>query len=104
MIYFYWGRIANGADISSLFLLAICGSFPGTLTDGCLSSTNDPEVSKAAMHYCDASMSLLIGSKTSLGTLHAIVDDVEANGLDYMPGECCFDSPTQPMMNTLVSR
>ena len=70
-------------------------SFPGNLNeDGCLNSSNDPEVSKAAMHYCDASMSLLIGSQTSLGTLRAIVDVVNATGLEYMPGQCCFDSPT----------
>ena len=60
------------------FNFRYCESFPGTVdTHGCLSSIYDPEVSKAAMHYCDASMTLLIGSQTSLGTLRAIADVVE---------------------------
>lgn len=69
-------------------------SFPGTLVGDCLSSTSDLEVSKAAMHYCDESMSLLVGYQTSLGTLKSINDDIEDNGVDRMPGRCCFDTPT----------
>ena len=46
------------------------------------------------MHRCDESMSLLLGSELSLGTLKEIVDDIEENGVDRMPGSCCFDTPT----------
>jgi hypothetical protein len=58
------------------------------------SSRSDQEVSKTAMHYCDMSMSLLLGSTTSLGSLRAIKDKVVSKGLDYLPGRCCFDKPT----------
>lgn len=69
-------------------------SFPGVVRGGCLSSALDREVSKTAMHYCDKSMSLLLGSTTSLGSLRAIKDEVISKSLDYLPGRCCFDKPT----------
>lgn len=46
------------------------------------------------MHYCDASMELLVGKQTSLGTLKAVADLVNEKGTDRMPGSCCFDTPT----------
>ena len=60
----------------------------------CVALAKNKELAKAAMHQCDKSMSLLVGSQTSLGTLRAITDVVEEKGTDYMPGKCCFDSPT----------
>lgn len=30
----------------------------------------------------------------SVGTLRAIVDVIEEDGTDRMPGTCCFDTPT----------
>jgi hypothetical protein len=69
-------------------------SFPGVVGGGCLSSALDQEVSKTAMHYCDMSMSLLLGSTTSLGSLRAIKDEVISKSPDYFPGRCCLDKPT----------
>jgi hypothetical protein len=91
----------SGAVVSSILIGDTCGK--PTLTygpndlfpcKGCLSSYLDQEVSKTAMHYCDLSMSLLLGSTTSLGSLRAIKDEVVSKGLDYLPGRCCFDKPT----------
>jgi hypothetical protein len=92
----------SGAVVSSISTGDTCGI--ATLTYGpkdllpccgsCLSSALDQEVSKTAMHYCDMSMSLLLGSTTSLGSLRAIKDEVVSKGLDYLPGRCCFDKPT----------
>jgi len=47
---------------------------------------------KAAMVTCDKSMSLLVGSQTSVGSLRALADLVKDGG--PMPGQCCFDTPT----------
>jgi hypothetical protein len=88
----------SGAVVSSISTGDTCGK--ATLTydpkdpGGCLSSALDQEVSKTAMHYCDLSMSLLLGSTTSLGSLRAIKDEVASKGPDYLPGRCCFDKPT----------
>ncbi len=73
---------------------ALLPGFPGGVENGCLSSASDRGLAKAAMHQCDKSMSLLVGRQMSLGTLRAIADLVEEKGPDYMPGKCCFDSPT----------
>ncbi|KAL7486824.1 hypothetical protein ACHAW6_012424 [Cyclotella cf. meneghiniana] len=48
---------------------------------------------KDAVKTCDASMELLLGSSTSLGTLRAIAQDVNNHGPERMPGTCCLDSP-----------
>jgi hypothetical protein len=53
-----------------------------------------PEIDKTAMNRCDESMALLVGSQTSLGTLKAIADLVTSEGLERMPGQCCFDTPS----------
>jgi hypothetical protein len=91
----------SGAVVSSISTGDTCGK--STLTygpndlfpcKGCLSSYLDQEVSKTAMHYCDMSMSLLLGSTTSLGSLRAIKDEVISKSPDYLPGRCCFDKPT----------
>lgn len=68
-------------------------NFPGSERNGCLTSANIPSIAKTAVHRCDQSMSLLIGSKTSLGTLKAIVDEVVVHGPTRLPGSCCFDTP-----------
>ena len=72
--------------------------FPGDIgSDQCLASTQDLDLAKAAMHFCDESMSLLVGSQTSLGNLRAIADLVNDDvngGPNRMPGKCCFDTPT----------
>ena len=80
--------------IGSPYDYALTPGFPGAVQGGCLSSTNDPELAKSAMHHCDESMSLLVGPQTSLGALRAIADLVEDEGPDRMPGSCCFDTPT----------
>ena len=71
---------------------ALIPGFPGILEDGCYSSTKDTQLAKDAMHSCDKSMSLLIGSQTSVGTLRAIAKLVEENGPEQMPGYCCMDN------------
>ena len=77
------------------FDYALVPGFPGLEdSDGCLDSALDSKLAKAAMHYCDASMELLVGRQTSLGTLKAVTDLVNENGVDRMPGSCCFDTPT----------
>ena len=48
--------------------------------------------SLAALKTCDATMNLLVGNTTSLGTLRSIVEELKNNGPDYMPGSCCLDS------------
>jgi hypothetical protein len=73
---------------------ALVPGFPGSDSTGCLSSRNEPELAKAAMHFCDISMELLTGKQTSLGTLKAIADLVNDEGQYKMPGSCCFDTPT----------
>jgi hypothetical protein len=51
--------------------------------------SNDKQLAKSVMHSCDRSMSLLVGSTTSVGTLQAIANAVVDNGPQHMPGECC---------------
>ena len=48
------------------------------------------------MHNCDESMSLLLGSQISLGTLKATADLINdpEKGPEYMPGYCCMDVAT----------
>jgi hypothetical protein len=48
---------------------------------------------KDTIQTCDASMSLLLGNSTSLGTLRSIAELVNEKGPDRMPGSCCLDSP-----------
>ena len=77
---------------------ALTPGFSGVIGSGsCLANRIDPDLAKAAMHYCDESMSLLVGSQMSLGNLRAIADlinDDVNGGSDRMPGKCCFDTPT----------
>lgn len=76
--------------------------FPGNMQivngayrgEQCLSSTQDVNIAKRAMHYCDKSMSDLLGSQTSLGTFLAISALVTEKGAEHLPGKCCFDTPT----------
>ena len=48
---------------------------------------------KVAVKSCEKSMSLLLGSSTTLGTLRSIAQDVWDHGPERMPGSCCLDSP-----------
>ena len=61
---------------------------------GCLSSQNNPVVSQSAMQVCDASISFLAGSETSVGTATKLVKLIEEKGRERMPGTCCLDTPT----------
>ena len=79
--------------------LGIHPGFPGTVNtcdDGeeCLSSVHDGDLAKEAMRICDESMSFLVGSQLSVGTLKSMADSLENNGLDRMPGYCCMDVAT----------
>ena len=73
---------------------AITLGCPGTLDHGCLTSAAEAKLAKSAMHACDESMSLLLGSQTSVGTLRALTDLIAEQGVDRIPGQCCFDTPT----------
>jgi hypothetical protein len=68
--------------------------FPGDVVSfdakQCLSSTLDQHIAQNAMRSCDESMSLLVGSELSVGTLKAIVDSVNKDGPSRMPGYCCM--------------
>ena len=46
------------------------------------------------MQICDQSMSFLLGSQLSVGTLKTIVDSIEKDGSGRMPGYCCMDVAT----------
>ena len=59
-----------------------------------LGSLENKALAKSAMSSCDLSMSLLLGSTISLGTLTVITSFVSAKGTEHMPGNCCMDSPT----------
>lgn len=61
---------------------------------GCLSSQNNAEVARAAMQACDASISLLAGSETSVGTVTKLAKLIKSKGQERMPGKCCLDTPT----------
>jgi hypothetical protein len=65
--------------------LGLVPGFPGAL---------DREVSKRAMQICDKSMSFLLGSQISVGTLKSIADSVDTHGPNRMPGFCCLDVAT----------
>ena len=78
---------------------ALLPGFPGdeiNCGDGSftLDSLENKALPKSAMSSCDLSMSLLLGSTISLGTLTAITSLVSAKGTEHMPGNCCMDSPT----------
>jgi hypothetical protein len=64
--------------------------FPGDDDKQCLSSTLDQHLAQNAMRTCDESMSLLVGSELSVGTLKAIVDSMNKDGPSRMPGYCCM--------------
>jgi hypothetical protein len=72
--------------------------FPGDMEvvrgQQCLSSAMDRDLAKRAMHICDESMSFLVGSQMSIGTLKEITDLVETKGANRMPGYCCMDVAT----------
>ena len=79
--------------------LGIHPGFPGTLescggSSKCLSSSRDRDLAKKVMSICDESMSFLVGSKLSVGTLKAIADSVAKDGTNQMPGYCCMDDAT----------
>ena len=81
--------------------LGIHPGFPGNVescSDGsvCLSSRKDKDLAKKVMGICDESMSFLVGSQLSVGTLKDIADSLEGKGgsLDHMPGFCCMDDAT----------
>ena len=73
---------------------ALLPGFPGSKDDGCLSSIINKQLAKSAMYSCDESMSLLIGSQTSVGTLRSVANLVNEKGPQRMPGECCMDAAT----------
>ena len=72
--------------------LALHPGFPGG--GECLSSAKDHDLARGAMHSCDESMSLMIGSQASVGRLKAIADIIEGEGPERMPGYCCMDDAT----------
>ena len=84
--------------VDSGYELGLHPGFPGTATtcDGeeCLSSAQDRYLAKEAMRICDESMSFLLGSQLSVGTLKTLVESIETNGHDRMPGYCCMDVAT----------
>ena len=58
-------------------------------------TTCNNEMLQDVLGTCDESMSLLLGSVTSVGTLSEIaelVNDPEY-GPKFMPGQCCLDNP-----------
>ena len=79
--------------------LGIHPGFPGVddttcAGSSCLSSVMDRDLAKKAMGICDESMSFLVGSQLSVGTLKSIADSVESGGPERMPGYCCMDVAT----------
>ena len=77
--------------------LALLPGFPGKNMYGdqsCPSSTMDPDLANKAMSICDESMSMLVGSQLSVGTLKEIADLVNEKGANRMPGFCCMDTAT----------
>lgn len=70
--------------------LGLHPGFPGVVEklddQECLSSTTDTSLARTVMNICDQSMSLLVGSELSLGTLKAISHSVNTKGPDRMPG------------------
>ena len=85
------------------YSLGIHPGFPGGTTClssikdlplGCLSSTEDRYLAKQAMRICDESMSFLVGSQLSVGTLRSIADSIQEDGPERMPGYCCMDVAT----------
>lgn len=61
---------------------------------GCLSSQNNAFVSQSAMEACDASVSLLAGSETSIGFVTKLANLIRDEGVERMSGRCCLDTPT----------
>eukprot|EP00956_Cyclotella_meneghiniana_P041795 scaffold240115_cov36-Cyclotella_meneghiniana.AAC.2 len=84
--------------VDSGYELGLHPGFPGTATtcDGkqCVSSAQDRHLAKEAMRICDESMSFLLGSQISVGTLKSIADSIEDDGPERMPGYCCMDDAT----------
>ena len=74
---------------------ALLPGFPGAVlnpvVNGCYGSAKDPQTASDAMHSCDESMALLVGSQSSVGTLRAIAKKVGTNP-EHMPGVCCMDN------------
>lgn len=74
------------------FVFGLHPGMPGdsVQVDGkqCLSSALDRDLAKASMRICDESMSMLLGSELSVGTLKSITDLVSEKGPDRMPGYC----------------
>lgn len=101
---FLWPRnsLARFVEISMLrkeFLhfreVQVYGNYLG-MNEGpnCVYGQFDNLISSQVASTCDESMALLLGDNMSLGTLIAIVNDIEANGIGHMPGTCCQDDPT----------
>ena len=65
--------------------LGLVPGFPDDFDDN---SSKDRDLAKRAMRLCDESMSFLTGPELSVGTLKSIVDEVDQDGLDRMPGYC----------------
>ena len=87
-------EIGDAASRSQIYISST--DFSRNKTHFCLDSRDDKGLAKSAMYSCDESMSLLLGSTTSVGTLRAIANltnDPE-KGSEYMPGECCMDVAT----------
>ena len=47
---------------------------------------------EGVLNICDESMALLLGSDTSIGELRNVSKEVNENGPEYMPGNCCCKS------------
>ena len=90
------------------YSLGLHPGFPGGIDDnddcdlssikdlrlGCLTSAKDRYLAKEAMRICDESMSFLVGSQLSVGTLKSIADSIQEDGPERMPGYCCMDVAT----------
>eukprot|EP00956_Cyclotella_meneghiniana_P028804 scaffold68082_cov91-Cyclotella_meneghiniana.AAC.2 len=84
--------------VNSGYDLGLHPGFPGAKDtcngEACLSSVKDRYLAKEAMRICDESMSFLLGSQISVGTLKTIVDSIVKDGSGRMPGYCCMDVAT----------
>ena len=84
----------NGCGVESELIWTAYSYEYGPIDTGCLTSQVDPEISSKAIQSCDASMSFLIGSSLSVGSLGNLVKAIETDGPDKMPGLCCLDKAT----------
>ena len=89
--------VANNPTKESgdIFCIATDSSTRSAITQqGSQSSIKDSYLAKEAMRICDESMSFLVGSQLSVGTLKSIANSIQEDGPERMPGYCCMDDAT----------